>query len=345
MNILFILPVFEKKIGGMERFVLEASQELALQGNEVSVLTSGDSVKIPDVQIISVNVPKPRVFNKPIKYYFTSLAAKKHLKENKYDLVIAMGFSGVFLKDHLWRCSGMPVQIKYNSPVSLLDSWLQSIFEKASIKKAKFHMFPSLEMKKLFEERYSFSDEPYFIPCSGLGIHNESRPKLPKIEGKKVLVVGGLSENRKGREMIIEVMNHEEFRDTTLVVTGEGKADSLLCKTCYLGYVPPEHMPAIYTWCDALLFPSLSEGFPNTLLEAEANGLPIVCSPIVGLREYFNVTPCKTTEEYVSSLKKTLRKRKPGSSDKLIKKINYRRVISSLIKHVKTRKTINLLLD
>lgn len=49
--------------------------------------------------------------------------------------------------------------------------------------------------------------------------------------------------------------------------------------------VPPNEMPAWLNAADALLFPSLSEGSPNTIKEAMATELPIVSAPVGDVRE------------------------------------------------------------
>jgi glycosyltransferase involved in cell wall biosynthesis len=46
----------------------------------------------------------------------------------------------------------------------------------------------------------------------------------------------------------------------------------------YLGRVPQERLPAIYDACSLLLNTSITEGFPNTFLEAWGKGLEIVAS-------------------------------------------------------------------
>lgn len=52
-----------------------------------------------------------------------------------------------------------------------------------------------------------------------------------------------------------------------------------------LGFVPDEEMPSIYTACEALVFPSLGEGFGLPVVEAMACGTPVATSNVSSLPE------------------------------------------------------------
>lgn len=53
----------------------------------------------------------------------------------------------------------------------------------------------------------------------------------------------------------------------------------------FLGYVPDEHLPALYEGALAFVFPSNGEGFGLPLLEAMSRGTPVVASDLPALRE------------------------------------------------------------
>ena len=59
----------------------------------------------------------------------------------------------------------------------------------------------------------------------------------------------------------------------------------LIDEVVFLGWLPFEDIPAIYSAADLFVFPSLHEGFGIPVLEAMACGVPVVCSGIEPLDE------------------------------------------------------------
>jgi len=56
-------------------------------------------------------------------------------------------------------------------------------------------------------------------------------------------------------------------------------------RTVFTGYVPDEHLPHFYSAADALMYPSLYEGFGLPPLEAMQCGCPVLASDIAVMRE------------------------------------------------------------
>jgi glycosyltransferase-like protein len=80
------------------------------------------------------------------------------------------------------------------------------------------------------------------------------------------------------------LLDHSAYRrtfDAALDASGL-PADAVLLT----GPLPQQEMPALYRVADALVFPSVKEGFGLVVLEAMASGLPVVVSRIAPFTEY-----------------------------------------------------------
>jgi glycosyltransferase involved in cell wall biosynthesis len=89
-------------------------------------------------------------------------------------------------------------------------------------------------------------------------------------------------------------VQHSVPADIELIVaggTGDPRvfaADSAMPippRTRFIGYVPEEHLPALYSGACAFVYPSLYEGFGLPPLEAMACGTPVITSNTTSLPE------------------------------------------------------------
>lgn len=120
------------------------------------------------------------------------------------------------------------------------------------------------------------------------------------------LCVGGIEE-RKNSVRILEAFQQvlTIHRDAQLVIVGGASllnhasyqrdfrhrlaADNALERAVlHLGPVPDSDMPSLYRIADALVFPSIKEGFGLAVLEAMASGTPVVTSRIAPFTEYLH---------------------------------------------------------
>lgn len=112
----------------------------------------------------------------------------------------------------------------------------------------------------------------------------------------KILSVGRL-EWKKGYEFALQAVRNLVDQDITVVylIIGEGEhSDALhfarhqlgLEETVeFIGSLPQEEVIRHLEETDIFLHPSLSEGFCNAVLEAQAMGIPVVCTDAGGLPE------------------------------------------------------------
>ena len=114
---------------------------------------------------------------------------------------------------------------------------------------------------------------------------------------KYILAVGAL-EPRKNLTRLVRALSnlHKRGNPATLVMAGpmgwmmegfERQIDKLGLKNYvrYLGYVPAEELPGLYTLATLFAFPSLYEGFGLPPLEAMACGTPVLTSQYSAMAE------------------------------------------------------------
>jgi glycosyltransferase involved in cell wall biosynthesis len=116
---------------------------------------------------------------------------------------------------------------------------------------------------------------------------------------KVVLFVGRLY-HRKGLETLLRSIPPvlREFINVKFVISGTGfkqKEENLrmLSKelgiednVTFLGYVPDEKLPLLYSASDIFVLPAIYENFPFAILEAQATGLPVISTNVGGIPEF-----------------------------------------------------------
>lgn len=113
---------------------------------------------------------------------------------------------------------------------------------------------------------------------------------------KKILLSAGELIRRKNHESIIRAVAQMEDESFVYLICGHGELQEYLeslvkeleveDKVFFAGYRPD--IFEIYGIADLYVFPSFQEGLPMAMLEAMANGLPVVCSDIRGSRDLMN---------------------------------------------------------
>jgi glycosyltransferase involved in cell wall biosynthesis len=129
---------------------------------------------------------------------------------------------------------------------------------------------------------------------------SKTREKYGIPRDAKVLVTAGILNRGKNIETLIECLPKIQMKDIYVLIVGDGSTeadfrykDSLqgLAKelgvdkqVLFTGWLEKEELWKIYIACDLFVFPSLSEGMPNAMLEALGVGLPCMGSNIAGIK-------------------------------------------------------------
>ncbi len=119
-------------------------------------------------------------------------------------------------------------------------------------------------------------------------IHSHSKSKRPI----KTVVFTGRFEKRKGSDTFVEVAKHLPNVKFKIVGTVDGSIplESLPANIKSTGNVTRDRVFEELDRADAFLFPSLSEGFSMSLLEAMARGLPVVAFDVGANNEMIGQT-------------------------------------------------------
>lgn len=112
----------------------------------------------------------------------------------------------------------------------------------------------------------------------------EEMKKRYRITGKYLLAVG--ANPRKNIDRIIDAF--EKARASIplkLIVIGRSDKMRDVRNVTFLGHIPKKDVPMLYSGSEALIYPSLYEGFGLPILEAYKLGIPVVTSNIGSLKE------------------------------------------------------------
>jgi glycosyltransferase involved in cell wall biosynthesis len=167
------------------------------------------------------------------------------------------------------------------------------------IKNSQAIVCVSENTKKDLINYYKLRDKPVYVVYPGYDrniFFPRHKPAFTKRFGKYFLFVGDMRPH-KNLERLIKSVN--ELRDKNFKLLIVGKKDvrfyptlwkmvgayKLEEKVLFLDYVPLEDLPYLYSGAEALVFPSLYEGFGLPLIEAMACGCPVIASDIPPLRE------------------------------------------------------------
>jgi teichuronic acid biosynthesis glycosyltransferase TuaC len=183
------------------------------------------------------------------------------------------------------------------------------------------------DLKKTIKE-LGISDDK--IHCIPFGVDSTKFRPLDKeacrkklginLDCKMVLFIGNLVEVKGIDYLLKAMMRFENFSENNgtnnivLYILGTGRLESKYreiinefkkCKVILQGEIPNDEIPFWMNSSDLFCLPSISEGYPNVLMEALACGVPIVASKVGGIPEIIDspdlgilVFPKKADELY-----------------------------------------------
>ena len=140
------------------------------------------------------------------------------------------------------------------------------------------------------------------------------------ITSKYILNVGTI-EPRKNIVRLIEAFDlyikETADKELNLVIAGKKGWDYEKChrkvveldlaeKVIFCDYVSDEHLPILYNYAEALVYPSFYEGFGLPVLESMSCGTPVICSKVSSLPEICGESALYVDPKNVNSIKDAL---------------------------------------
>jgi glycosyltransferase involved in cell wall biosynthesis len=333
MKICIINNLFEPfNRGGAEKIIKITAEELALNKNEIFIISTKPSdKKSPDNPMFRSYFLNSQYFNlnkfpsyqkfiwhlantfNLIKYF----QIKKILKNEKPDLVITHNLIGLGLLTPLAINRLKIPNIQYLHDIQLLHpSGLimfgqEKIIDSISAKIYQFFCrflfsFPSLVLSPsdwlmaLYRKKKFFLDSQCKIipnPISAPAINCSNQKKTSSADFSFLYV--GQIERHKGIDTLLTAFQKLKNENIKLLIVGHGSwnppKNLINSKVIFVGWKNQQEIMAIMSKADALIVPSRCyENSPTVIYEAAICGLPVIASNIGGIPELINQLGGKT---------------------------------------------------
>jgi glycosyltransferase involved in cell wall biosynthesis len=266
---------------------------------------------LPYGTIIRFDVPNFPIFRSVLEAMFLCMKIRRFLRRNppgKDALFLTNGEAalGVLKYPYVIRAGDQPVLAMLKN-MSLADgfssfqsraarrmhAYMSYVLEHITIRRASGILFSSEKNRGLFIKYHGVSDVPSFVPRSGVDCKGMGSGKILPRKGKVLLFIALRDEKIRKGAIFLERSLPLVFaadKDAVLLHVGDRFEWNVpsWCKEriVSVGRVPWDRMKDYFATADIFVSCSISEGFPNAILEAMAAGLPIVTSNIIGIDEF-----------------------------------------------------------
>lgn len=307
MKIALIITSFPPKwIAGTELATYNTAIQLVKKGHDVHVIASKDrgipkKYKEQGFFVHRVYYPKIRYFG-IVLFWFRAIFLLINLRP---DIIQSQSIPNSIPALFCKKLFKIPVILSCRGS-DLYTIWSPSVFQRplsyVAIIGSNIVIALSEDMKRQIKEKYP--REIIVIP-NGLNFNEFSNSNKIDFKkefniknDKKIIIYVGRLHPVKGLEYLIEAMKliQETYPNSVLLLVGSDhgnkknlealiQKNNLKEKIFFTGIVPHEKIPAYLNNSHIFVLPSLSEGFPNVILEAMASGLPIVATRVGGIPE------------------------------------------------------------
>ncbi|RBP98505.1 hypothetical protein CRD60_01165 [Bifidobacterium aemilianum] len=277
---------------GISSFIMESCRHMDRERVRSTVLVGGEVDRQYADLAMKARIPIEQLPNRkhnPLAYY---RQLGLYLQEHQVDMVHIHGNSRTMTMELLIaRHHGIAVRIAHSHNTTCTHKILHTL-----LKPAFNHAYTSGFACSDSAGRWLFDDRPFTVIPNGVQIEHflydsdvrrSERSRLG-LDGRFVLGhVGGLN-TQKNQVFLIEVFEElaQHRPDAVLLMVGDGPDRQMLAERIsrsphrdrIMLYGQSSDPRDLYMVMDVLVFPSLFEGLPITLLEAQISGLPCLVS-------------------------------------------------------------------
>lgn len=314
--------------GGAETFLMKVFRTLDKNKYQMDFCVNKTGVYDEEIRKMGGKIfyipPKSKNL---LKSFF---AIKRIVKENKYKSVLRTSQQSLATLDLIAAKMGGAKKIIYRSSnAGMTETGIHKVINKLFSFLPKcvpnVKLAPSTEAAEFVFGEKAVKNGKVQIIHNGLDYNwfkfdIEKRNKIRKelqLEDKTVIGHVGRFNIQKNHEFLIDIFNeiHKKDNNTHLILIGKGELEEkikdkiqLLGLNDFVTIMPPvSNVNEYYMAMDVLVFPSLFEGMPNVIIEAQATGLECFVSStitreanITGFVRYIELD--KTSKEWAEHI-------------------------------------------
>lgn len=298
MKIAILVDLFPPKwVAGTEIATYHMAKHLARCGHEVHVITSLDEGQPEESYERGFYIHRlHRTRNRFISPFVFCIDIVKTVQRINPDIVHAQSLAIAVPSLITKKFYKIPYVVWGQGSDVYLPEPLTKMTSRTVMKNADSVIALTEDMKQTM---WSIYDRDIVVIPNGVELKeytNETSVKVINDAGKRILFVGRLHQV-KGVRYLLQAMKivHKKMHDVQLILVGDGEerehleflTADLAIKECveFAGKVPHEKVQVYMNQAEVFVLPSLSEGFPVTIIEAMACGLPIVATRVRGVSE------------------------------------------------------------
>ncbi|MET7694870.1 glycosyltransferase family 4 protein [Streptomyces sp. NPDC005483] len=311
LRVLLVCHYYPPHVGGIENVVRHEAEGLAAQGADVTVVTSADrsSVRVEHgvrvVRVAAWNGTERRA-GVPFPMFSPALVSAAlrwarhadavHIHDCLYLSSWAVGLAAKLTRTPYVLTQHVAVVDHPSGLVRVVQRMVYGVAGRALLRSARA-VFTLNATVAGFVLTYGARegrahhlangvDTERFRPAASATERALARERFGLPADRVLVLFVGRLVPKKGYDLLLAAHTPDASYD--LVFSGSGDAEALAGRpgVHHLGALDPEAVAEAYRACDVFALPSTAEGFPLTVQEAMASGLPVVTTDDPGYAPY-----------------------------------------------------------